>query len=393
MKKILLLFVLTLVHYNSFSQKLKVKGDLISIDKKEIAKIETGDEIYLLKDLEDNILAKINFGGEEATASITELWVEVTNPEETVTNEVSFKMTGITFNPKKLVADFIYKNLYFFDEKGIKHETIESFFSKKVERENKAMYDSIASREEEIISKISRHRIIEENGNIYNDRDQKVGSVTFSKGLYPTDPNFWIKVFDRDQKLIATFNPIVNTENFKLSGYDELTKKAKIEGDLQFRKTKLYNSILESLFRNGYGDALEFGIDQAIQMSIDEYWEKFEKSENILEKKGYKLEDDGTKIEAYITIYFEDIPVPYGMLSPEDYFVENNEGVVMAIDRLDRFDLGEVVRFQKVLNNTSGLIGKARDNVQFCVYLDNGDEDCYKGHKIGTAKYKFLKVK
>ena len=398
-KKVNVLFLgfVLLLGCNSFAQKLKVKKATILLDGKEIAKIRTEGETYLFQNLNDTTLAKIDFNAREATSSIIELWVNVSNPEGTVSNEVSFR-PGLTLNPEKMLAGFIQKELKFFDVSGVRTDIIDAFFKSKTVRKDKEMYDKMSASNQKANEWISQFNINSDNGIITKISSNKIVSYIELKNPDNKNPKHAsLVILDGDREVIANIEPHKNkatkiigveisasaglSKDLDIKRYDNTMSFINIDNQNIENRDDFYNVVLKQMYHNGYKYVFEFGVEKSKEKDIEDYYRMNDEAGNIINKLGYFVNSKGKKYQGLITLYFKDIPRPIG--------VENSE-LKYAPNQVNGIRTGLEFRISTSGNN--GIRHKARDGAGFCIFLDSGGEKCYKGKKLGTAKYGFVET-
>jgi len=368
------------------AQKIKVKKDIVYIDGNEVAKIIVEGEEYLFQDLQDTTLAKIGFSGREATSSIVELWVNVADPKGEIVNEVSFRMRGITLSPQKMFASFIYHDLKFFDKEGVKNNVIKEFFSKKTVREDKAKYDKIANEESRILKKLESLSATE-NGSISNvNRGKEVAKIiapnVIDVGLNNTTV---VKVVDFNGEIIAQIKPI-REKYFSISFLNDTSnEQVQFDNEPNYERAQFYEEIIEFLVRKDFYEAIDKGIDKYTEYKRLEFERQTLEAGNFINKRGFIITPKGKRLEGYITLYFKLVVVPNVLIDIEEGFIVGN--------RVNGKQLSTHFRFVNNESDTghSGFIHKARDRKKFCIYKDDGSEECYVGVKYKTAGYKFIK--
>ena len=382
MKKLFLLVFISFTIFG-FSQKLKVKNSTILLGGKEIAKMKTEGETYLFQDLNDTTLAKIEFSGREATSSITELWVNVSNPEGTVSNEVSFR-PGLSLNPKKMIAGFVQKELKFFDPTGIRTDVISSFFNSKTERKDKKMYDKIAASDKEASEWISQFNINSNKGLITKSNSNKIVAHLKLNNPENTNPKHAsLLILDGDSEVIATINPHKTksvlgvsiskgiSKDLIVKRFDGKSSYINIDNQKIQNRDEFYNTVLKQMYLNGYEEIFDIGVRALI---FKEIYKKYHKRinlpvENIFDKKGYVIDKNGPKTEGFITFFIENIPAPEeSKKTQESHLIalnEKNVGVMMMI-RNSKDDKTASYQFYRV-----------RNGVEFCITEENGEKTCY----------------
>lgn len=160
---IALLLVVVFMTTVASAQKVKLKKDLIFIDKKEIPiKFEsTKDGAYTFIDVSTGkAFLKADYIYKKVTEDISFKWLELWQGEKVNVNEADMEFFSLTLNIKKAVVEFIFKGLHFFDEKGVVDYTkVDEFFSEKRERVAEKEYqeelESLKEEREESLREIA----------------------------------------------------------------------------------------------------------------------------------------------------------------------------------------------------------------------------------------------
>ena len=154
MSKFYFIAVISLIiSLNTYSQKVKVKKDVIVIDKQETPlKIEderVGDEVFynFINTATNTTFVKVEYITEEVGEGDRYQWLVLSKEGIPFKNEVDMKYLSFTLSNKKAIAEFLMKELNFFDTQGrIDNDAIHQFFDKKRVRESKEEYEaSVAS--------------------------------------------------------------------------------------------------------------------------------------------------------------------------------------------------------------------------------------------------------
>ncbi len=385
-----------------FEGKIRVKGKDVLFDKKVIANMVQDDHKYafIASNTKDKLYVEYLSTPLAGSDEILR-WLVVSDNQDRQT-EVKMEYLSGNIKNSRAIAELLAEKYNLLTVNGI--ENLDAFFNverKSLTEEYRTIFNEAKEAyakaeglikfriEEEGIRERSSLSELEKGLIISKEGDKKLGTVESLKGVYPTDPKFNIKVWDKSKGLIAkviTFEG-ANKKEFTLVGYDNKKHKIILEGDTKFNKSGLYKSLSKILVDNGYGNAVEFGIVRAKEMAIEEFYAKTKEAGNLRYAPGYVLYNGKKgvkKIGGYITLYFKQIPIPEGVEDIEEGRIMNSN--------VDGKRLGTVFRFQEVKGIQTGTLYKARDNKGFCIYLEDGDEKCYVGKKLGTAKYGFVET-
>ncbi|GEM_PF-5900392 len=375
-----------------FDGKIRIKDNNVLFDKKVIAKIEQDDYKYTFsssstkdKIIVENMSATLADTGEELN------WLKVSDNKGRGT-EVKMEFLAGNMKDSRAIAILLSEKYNVITVNGI--ENLDEFFS--VKRKNlTAEYKILFEQAKESYLKEEaqiKYRIVEkgvellgnlDRGVIYSkEGSKKYGTVESIVGIYPTNPNFFIRILDNRNGQIAIIEPLPDSKEFSLKAYNGRVYKVQIEGDAAFRATKYYRSIVIALSGKGLDNGIELGIEDGKIKDIEGYYRINKEVGNILNEQGYVLNSKGKKIQGLITLYFKHIPLPLGVKDLELNY---------PTARVNGRKTGNTFRFARSIGS-AGSTRKARDGAGFCIFLDGGGEKCYRGKKLGSAKYGFVVV-
>ncbi len=377
----------------AFSQKVKVKKDEIQIDGISVAKIEKNKakDIYIISTLDGTPkftadlkirTKKGNFSSRTENRS----WIEITNIQGDKMNEFWAKGYSFTFSTQRgLAENLVLDDLKLIDEKGPNDERVNAFLEAEksniakgidieadIIKAEKARRDSIYNIEKEKDNFIAqRDKLsVSRDGKIYA-KGEEIGHVSRIE-LKDSDIRYKYAFADMDNYVLAKMEYPNNTT---LDGnYLTITTETKEN----FYIKPFY--INEDLSRDGsfdavkklYANGITFGktgsmlIKQRAQEELIEREKKTaqakQESRNFYNKKGYLIEENGTKHEGLITVEFQSI----------DKMVNPNSGISDATTYATFLVLLEKDKFGKDKKN----VYKAKDNISFCLD-DEGKEACF----------------
>ncbi|PCI01967.1 MAG: hypothetical protein COB81_06405 [Flavobacteriaceae bacterium] len=391
MKKIICLLICISLGHVSIAQKMKVKGNIIKIGGKDIAKIDAKEDAYHFSDLDGELLAIIEFSGREATSSLTEIWYNVSNSDKSVINEVSFKLTAFSLNPKKILASFIQKELHFFDAEGVSVKNIDNFFRSKTVRKGKELYDKIIENEKKGNEWLSQFDVETSNFTLIDKKTKKVIAKIIFQG---DDFKLPLSVYDRDEKLILRMQEIeskgvtVGGVNLKLSGNSKMEANAlitswnrqlsKIYFDPTVYKTSddYVKSLFKSLNRAGFDKVFSEGIKSVniqnariLSLNFRKLLFDFSDTEGL---SGYYIGKKEGKKETKIMIYNTAINIHKGLKLEEDLRADINF-------KYSDFNLTLVSVFNPDKGDNGKYRGKfPKNSTKFCYQTSDGKEtNCY----------------
>lgn len=392
-----LLVLFMAVSFVGFGQKVKVKKGKIFVDGTEVGIIEALDKKaikYAVKDLSGVELFLVDVDIAEGSTRPFEFnWMTVSSEDFPQVNVVDYSMLSMSLSHPKIIAEIFTKTYGVFSINGLDREKVAEFFS--IQRTSKYKDEVISVEAEEPAEKREEIKYVikeERRGSLGSDIKKaiissfdgeiKYGTVEYLKSVVPTNSKFYIKVLDNDNQRIAMFTPDSENNAFSLKGYNKINVKSSLEGDTQFLKSKLFNSILSELVANGLENGIVYGVLKGREQDIEDYYRLNKEAGNILNESGYMLSSSGEKLQGFVTLYFKSIALPLG--------VEDLE-LKYPTAKVNGRKMGLEFRFTRV-EGAAGSTYKSRDNRGFCVYLENGGDKCFVGKKLGTAEYGFVET-
>ena len=363
------------------AQKVKVKKGVILIDKGETPlRVDLKGSDYVFTDTATNkVFATVNLESYKVDENKTFEWLIVKSEDSPNVNEVDMKYLSFTLNTRKAIAEFLMKELGFFDESGaLDNNKITTFFSEKRERASKAEFDALVTTAKESAAEYKAT----EGLNIYVDpelkeitrKGDKIGTYRFAdaKTLIIRDlDTYKIGTITQDfsgnvtvDSKLLTNSITYNTKN-KFSATDKYsTKDFVIEAvrRMHVRGLELGHSAKENLAKAN---------EEALAEAIKNYEEAKANSANIYDELGYGIDDKGERYEGKVTMLFEDLKDP-------------REATGGTIVNLDGNEIGKKVSIiylnEKDKKRTKTLT--AKKGSRFCVFDKDGNETCYQGVRI-----------
>jgi len=294
----LLLFVV-----NLYSQKVKIKKEIVLIEKKEVCKlIEKEKNHYKLQSLEGKEVLDFEF--ESNTIETLEGdkqfdFLKFKNNEQVYYSDYDLSGIKMSFSGKKTLVRYLIKKSQFLNKDGINYTKIEDFFSKPRPR-NREMEDKIAQYKdayqvvEDFNLKFEGNKILKKG-----EKDILVGSY---KIILPKENTGFtkIKVFDAKGFLTGTHigtsinlfdgNKIkfITISNDEVKNAKKIIKRMIIAGytlgDMQAKKTKI-----------------------RIQNHKNKIKSEMKESVNIYNQKAIVYDKNGEKIQGEITLEFKEL--------------------------------------------------------------------------------------
>ena len=406
MSKFYFIAVISLIiSLNTYSQKVKVKKDVIVIDKQETPlKIEderVGDEVFynFINTATNTTFVKVEYITEEVGEGDRYQWLVLSKEGIPFKNEVDMKYLSFTLSNKKAIAEFLMKELNFFDTQGrIDNDAIHQFFDKKRVRESKEEYEASVASAKAAAAKYEETALLD----LQVDAEKKrifMGDIPYTSssvhnkirnqeivenmiGSYRFSDMETLIIRDLDLYKIGT----VKRDNFgKVTISSQLLSGPIIyESDNSFHPTDKYKTqrfVLEAV-RHLYANGLELGrsAKEAVAQANEEmrqeallnYEEALAASQNVYSKKGFAIDDKNVRYEGEVTLIFEEIENP------------NDPTSFANVVDLGGSSIGKKVKVV-YLNNRGKRKAKmfsAKDGVRVCVFDEDGNETWFQGLKI-----------
>ena len=403
-KKIITTTVFAVFSLTLSSQKVKVKKDVILIDKQEtslriIESKADNNTIYNFKDTAtEETFLNVDFVSDQVNENTKYEWLVLSKEGADFKNEVDMEYVSFTLNYKKAIAEFLMKRMGFFDASGkVKKEVIDDYFSEKRERESKEEYEQLVAQEREAGAKFAQttslgiavdpdHKRIFRGGIPYtsssvDDRKRNADVVENMIGSYRFSDPTTLVVRDLDNIKIGTITqdafgavtivsqlltaPITYKSKYRFNATDKYaTKDFLVEAVrwLHVRGIELGHSAKESVAQANAEIRAE---------AQAEYEEAKANSSNIYDQKGYAIDEKGVRYEGEVTMLFDDIPDPN---NPESGTIIN----------LDGSDIGKKVRIAYINDKDKKRIKtlSAKSGVRFCVFGDSGQETWFEAIRV-----------
>nr|WP_298995193.1 hypothetical protein [uncultured Allomuricauda sp.] len=404
-KKSIASIAFAVISLGAFAQKVKVKKDVIVIDKQETPLRVTENKvdnntIYTFTDsATGEIFVTVDYFLDEVNESNKYEWLVLSKEGAAFENEVDMEYVSFTLNYRKAIAEFLMKRMNFFDASGkVNQDAIGDYFGQKRERESKEEYDQIVAQEREAGAKFAQtaslgiavdpdYKRIFRGGIPYtsssvDDRKRNADVIENMIGSYRFSDPTSLVVRDLDNIKIGTItqdafgvvnivsqlltNPITYKTRNRFSATDKYaTKDFLVEAVrwLHTRGIELGHSAKESVAQANAEIRAE---------AQKEYEVAKANSSNIYDKKGYALDEKGVRYEGEITVLFDDIPNPN---SPE------SAGTVV---NLNGDEFGKKVKVSYINEKDKKRIKtlSAKSGVRFCVFEESGEETWFEAIKV-----------
>ncbi len=413
--KIILLFVAAFLAFSASAQKIKVKKGEILLDKNPVAKLvkseaEDAAYKYSLTSMADEVAVEFNYRNELVTLEGKQSfyrWLSIKQPNGELVNEVDFKFLSFTMNTQKGIAEFLIKKLQFLNKEGINTSKVKEFFSEKRVSESKAKFEEkqkeldAAAAANEAFAVEGKARIQRIRPHVKNDlttvvtggaMGTEVIATVSAPDKYPDTKTNPIKVYDLDNNLIATaitdFGVPVRVSLIDGSTF-EYSNRFQLKGGL------FNHNFLTELVEQVVGRGFELGTSYRVlsaqmekaemennriqkEEKEKEFQKRLSKANHFREKKGYVITKEGEKIEGPITIFFQKVHHPDNFANQfiNGLSYSDGDGTVLTIKVKDEKGKLKNKRF------------RAKENVSFAVFDENGKETVFKSITMGNTIFK-----
>jgi len=370
-------YLLLLVPFFSFAQKIKTKKDRILIDEKEVAifKDKVRDQCIFF-DLNNTKQFTTEYKTLMEGQTIINQWLVVTNADGTKKTEIPYEVLITSFNSSRIIMHLLSAKYELFDANGFNQAKIDAFFA--TERESigdkslQTKIDVIASKKEKE-TKIAKYRpFVKTDGTVMfggTAGTNIVGKVIGSPYTAFGNNNF-ADVYDLDNikvasaKITGNMNNDVEVTLFndskftypaqkRYSGPDNTSFFVELMGELVYRDITLGR--------------------QAKQYKRDLLNEKVklakERSVNVYNVRGYAIDEKGTKYDGTLTAQFEKLDV-------------HQTGNTEVVDAIDNYGKNVTVKYLNDKGKERTITLSAKDNVSFYVINSDGTQTGYKGMKV-----------
>ncbi|MDR0230090.1 MAG: hypothetical protein LBI72_13670 [Flavobacteriaceae bacterium] len=210
MKKTLLLLGLLLASTIGFSQDFSTKKGVLSMDKKEIAKVSDKKRVYTFSDLNDQELIKIKQIVLTINSNSRKFYYEVSLPDNSKTVSIINESNKFPLSSsKKMFLDFTIGKYKLLSADGISKETIETIFNddhSKLMDELKVYQDFQKEADAQKKQFGNRNLGFDQNGNFGPTSGRDVISIGNIKRNSISANHNKYEVFDNSGKSIAIWN-------------------------------------------------------------------------------------------------------------------------------------------------------------------------------------------
>lgn len=381
MKKLLFLFLI--IPFLGTAQKIKLKKDKILLGEKEIGIIKENTGAYEISDLQNQKLFKVQLKAANVGDSNLSQWLEMKNADESVTTEIPYEVTVVSFSPSKIILTLLSDKYNFTNSNGFDTEKIQTFFSTPHDNLSDKALQAKASAlvgDQEKKQKISQYNpYVKDNLSVVFGgpmSNNVVGKIVASKQGYSS--NFIINVYDLDNLLVASTNYTtgigkrITVKLFNDTTFDyEPRKVFARESDTSFLNELMgeivaHNALLGHQVKQYQKDALAQKVQNAKERSVNVY--------NI---NGHLKDEKGVEYKGKITALFQKLDI-------------NNTGNVEVWNTIDNFGKKVNLTYNNEKGNPRTKTFDAKDNIRFYVSNGDGTETAYQGMKVNGDSMKKL---
>jgi len=360
---LILLFFIVIAN----AQKVKVKNNILSIDKTEVAQLsQDDDKVYTVSTLEGKEVFKFAYEVQDIhtiDGDKTFQFLRFYKPNDTTPYYADYDISGLKFslsNQKTHVRHLVAKN-GFLSNSGINSDKVNAFFSdpKPINPElqnQKKVY-------EEAYKVVEAFNLKIDGNKIYKVEDEPIFIGSYKVDINKDSKFRTIKVFD--------------AKGF-LTGTHQVSTILLFDGNkIKYTLTSRDNErnaerLIERMIIGGYvlGDMKAIKADILREQKVEAINEEKKTSANIYGKEAILYTQEGEEIDGVVTLEFEELESEKsGMASLKNY--------------------GGVVTLKTVKENGKFKYKdyKAKDNARFCL---KDTEECYTGFPtlgFGGAKF------
>jgi hypothetical protein len=370
MKKIVVLAFL-LISTLAFSQKIKIKDDVISFDGKDVAKVNTDmRDHYLFSTLKGDKAFDVVFKGLSASNLEGFQWLELTSANG-IKTEIPYEVLMTSFNSTKIIIKLLSDKYGLITSDGIQMDKVDAFFAE--EREvlsDKYMKNVVNAEAEQAERKAKMERynaFVKDDGTVVfggSTGTSIVGRVYYNNNTY--------SVTDLDGITVGTATGCSTCTTVKAKTFTdedfEFDYGSRTMMTVKFSRT-FAQLFVEELLGRDYKLGHEAKAYKA-QLHNEKVKIAKENSVNHYGVDGFVIDEDGTKYTGTIYVIFEEL-----VLDPAQQDSDFND-----MNSIDKYGKYVSVKYKNEKGSVRTKKFSAKDNVSFCV-LENGNEQYFYGMK------------
>lgn len=355
MKNVIAVFVTFLFMNLTFAQEVKIKKGIISIDKKEVAKIEKQDKSYKISSLTDDtyfFAFPLNITPNKNVR--LKFWLELTGSNGNV-RESEYDEIPFTFGKEKWCVEALLKsNTGLLDKDGVNSQLVKEYFQSSSRGISEQWDAAIIEQKNEIEQEANLAQndklVVDSKGNISKD-DIKIAVISrvVQDGVYKL---YNYTVSDSKGKKIAT-SSFYRENDHNRSGISIKMFDGTVY-PLEQVKTSMSNidfddfekRMVRKIYAKGYNlsdiaKSNKVNVDAATTTTSEEVIS----TNNILDIKGYVIDAKNVRLEGMITFIAE----------PDNQ--SNNNGMV----DVSSYGTSVTIRYDDKKKTF-----KSKDGVKFC---------------------------
>jgi hypothetical protein len=378
MKKILVLLLLLPVA--ALSQKIKIKGEKVLFDDKEVCLLKKTGNDYVFSSLDNTKQFTARYNQLLQDKEVVYQWLTVTSPDGTQTSEVPYEVLQMSFDSSKIVTKLLSDKYGLIDTSGINLQKLQEFYTVKRENLSDKYIKGAAEAKEEAkanqavyATKIAAVKPFVKGDNTVVSGGQ-MGTKIMGK-IIPIKYNHMganqpIHVIDldgvnvADAEITGNMNNDINVSLFNGTTFTYKAKRRYTDTDNALFLTQLVEELVARDIVLGH---------QARQYTDKMHAEKVklakERSANIYKKPGYAIDEKGVNYKGTVTALFQKLDI-------------NQTGDIAVTDAIDNYGKKVTVVYLNEKGKERTVTLNASDNTRFCVTNTDGTETCYMGMKV-----------
>lgn len=379
MKKILLL--LLLIPVAALSQKIKIKGEKVLFDEKEVCLLKKTGSDYVFSSLDNTKQFTARYNQLMQDKEVLYQWLTISSPDGSQSSEIPYEVLQMSFDSSKIVTKLLSEKYGLIDTSGINQTKLQEFYG--VQRDNlsekymKSMTEANADakvNQQQYAAKVAAVRPFVQGDNTIVSGGQ-MGTKIMGK-VIPIQythmgNNQPIRVIDLDNITVASAeitgngNNDINVTLFNKSTFTYKAKRRYTNTDNALFLTQLVEELVARDMVLGH---------QAKQYENKMYNEKVklakERSANIYNKPGYAIDEKGVTYKGgTVTAQFQKLDI-------------NETGNTEVIDAIDNYGKKVSVKYLNEKGKERSATLNASDGTRFCITNTDGTQTCYLGMKV-----------
>lgn len=374
---------------NGFDGKIKIKNNLVSFDKKDIAKLIVTDSLFAYSSLDGSTALNVIYHdytiyGERENKRFR--WLELSD-DSGHSSDIRMEYILNFGDDSKQISLLLAKAYNLLTVSGIAN--LDSFFAiqrpslSDAYKEAKAEYDQMIAEMKAIIDERRPLYKLSETGEVTRTIDDAyLGRIILPKSLdMIKESTTVIQVGERADKKILELTPVGYQEfyaNFYGDDYYFRSTSTNLSSDTN--KQNLRSEILNFIIAKKKDSVLNLGYEEYKAIKLTQAIKKYKArkliSPNIYGKPGYVIDDEGEKWEGKVSINFEELIDP-----------EKNESAVfknvVEIGGNPKYGKEVQIEYINEKGKTKSKVFKSSRETEFYI-TDGMEEIVYKGFKTNV---------